>query len=118
MKRTRIPGIVDIVTSEDAAEIESFSQDPNLDRAFSDRSILTNGKILEHVLGILQIDGNPFPTVAPRCAEGRAQAQDALWNRLNTLAPAYSAGPCELESLAAFVRGEGSDDSCGILVQQ
>ncbi len=118
MKRTRIPGIVDIVTSEDAAEIESFSQDPNLDRAFSDRSILTNGKILERVLGILQIDGKTFPTVAPRCAEGRAEAQDALWNRLNALAPAYSAGPDELESLAAFVRGVGPDDSCGILVQQ
>ena len=78
MKRTRIPGIVDIVTSEDAAEIESFAKDPNLDRAFSDRSILTNGSILERVLGILQIDGRPFPTAAPRCAECRTEAQDAL----------------------------------------
>lgn len=118
MKRTRIPGIVDIVTSEDAAEIESFAQDPNLDRAFADRSVLTNGQILQRVLGILQIDGEPFPTVAPRCAPGRAEAQNALWNRLNALAPAFSTGPDELESLAAFVRGVGPDDSCGILVQQ
>jgi hypothetical protein len=118
MKRILIPGLVDIVTSDDAAEIESLAQDPNLDRAFSDRSVLANGSILQRVLGILQIDGNPFPTVAPRCAQGRAEAQDALWNRLNALAPAYSAGPDELESLAAFVRGDGPDDSCGILVQQ
>ena len=118
MKRIRIPGLVDIVTSEDAAEIESFAQDPKLDRAYSDRSVLTNGRILQRVLGILQIGGKPFPTVSPKCAQGRAEAQDALWNRLNTLAPEYSAGPDELESLAAFVRGEGADDSCGILVQQ
>lgn len=118
MKRTRIPGVVDIVTSEDAGEIESFAQDPKLDRVFSDRSVLTNKIILDRVLGILQLGGKPFPTVAPRSAQGRAEAQDALWNRLNTLAPDYSAGPDELESLAAFVRGDGPDDSCGILVQQ
>ncbi len=118
MKRILISGIVDIVTSDDAAEIESLAQDPKLDRAFSDRSVLTNGSILQRVLGILQIDGRPLPTVSPRCAQGRAEAQDALWNRLNTLAPAYSAGPDELEGLAAFVRGDGTDDSCGILVQQ
>jgi len=118
MKRIRIPGLVDIVTSEDSAEIESFAQDPTLDRAFSDRSVPANGQILQRVLGILQLGGKPFPTVAPRAAQRRAEAQDALWSRLNALAPAYSAGPEELESLAAFVRGVGPDDSCGILVQQ
>ncbi len=118
MNRTRIPGLVEIVTSEDATEIDAFAQDPNLDRAFADRSILTNGQILQRVLGILQIDGKPLPTVAPRSAPGRSEAQNALWNRLNALAPAYSTGPDELESLAAFVRGAGADDSCGILVQQ
>jgi hypothetical protein len=118
MNRTRIPGIVDIVTSDDATEIEAFAQDPNLDRAFADRSILTNGQILQRVLGILQIDRNPLPTVSPRSAPGRAEAQQALWNRLNGLAASYSAGPDELEEIAAFVRGAGADDSCGILVQQ
>ncbi len=33
MKAIRIPGIVDIVSSDDGAEIEAFAQDPNLDRA-------------------------------------------------------------------------------------
>ncbi len=118
MNRTRIPGIVDIVTSDVASEIETFAQDPNLDRAFADRSILTNGQILQRVLGILQIDGKPLPTVSPRSSPGRAEAQNALWNHLNALAPAYSTGPDELEDIAAFVRGIGADDSCGILVQQ
>src|SRR5580700_10868533 len=106
MKRIRIPGIVDIVSSDDAAEIEALAQDPKLDRAYADHSIPVNGKILQRVQDTLQIAGKPFPTVAPRCAEGRAPAQEALWKRLNAMAPAYSAGPNELESLAAFVRGE------------
>jgi hypothetical protein len=118
MKRIRIPGIVDIVSSDDAAEIEAFAKDPKLDRAYADHSIPVNAKILQRVQDTLQIGGKPFPTVAPRCAEGRATAQEALWKRLNAIAPTYSAGPEELESLAAFVRGEGSADACGPLVQQ
>ena len=118
MKRIRIPGIVDIVSSDDAAEIEALAQDPKLDRAYADHSISLNGKILQRVQGTLQIGGKPFPTVAPRCAEGRATAQGALWKRLNARAPAYSAGPEELGNLAAFVRGDGPVDACGPLVQQ
>jgi hypothetical protein len=118
MKKIRIPGIVDIVSSDDASEIEAFAQDSNLDRTYGDHSILTNGKILQRVQDTLQIGGKPFPTVSPRCAEGRAAAQEALWKRLSSIAPDYSAGPHELETLAAFVRGEGPDDACGPLVQQ
>jgi hypothetical protein len=118
MKRIRVPGVVDIVSSDDASEIEAFAQDSNLDRVYGDHSILTNGKILQRVQDTLQIGGKLFPTVSPRCAEGRATAQEALWKRLSSIAPDYSAGPDELESLAAFVRGEGPDDGCGPLVQQ
>lgn len=118
MKRIRIPGIVDIVSSDDEAEIEAFAQDQNLDRDYRDHSVLTNGKILQRVQDTLQIGGKPFPTVSPRCAEGRAAAQEALWKRLGSLSAGYAEGPDELENLAAFVRGVGSDDTCGALVQQ
>lgn len=118
MKRFRIPRLVDIVISDDAAEIESLAQNPELDRAYSDRSMVLNGQILGRVLKVLELDGKPFPTVAPRGAQGRAEAQDALWARLNSLASSLSAGPEELESLAAFVRGEGNTEEPGPLVQQ
>jgi hypothetical protein len=118
MKRIRIPGVVDIVVSDDAGEIESLAQDPKLDRAYADSSIPLNAKILQRIRETLQLGGKPFPTVTPRGDPDRAAAQLALWNRLNLLAPAMSAGPVELESLARFVRGEGSDDACGPLVQE
>ena len=118
MKRIRIPGAVDIVISEDAAEIQFLAQNPSLDRAYADQSILTNGLILRRVLKVLQFNGKRFPTVSPKDAEGRAALQEALWTRLNALAPHFAAGPDELESLAAFVRGQGSDAGSGPLVQQ
>lgn len=118
MKRIRIPWIVDLVLSSDADEIKAFANDTKLDRTYSDRSIPANGLILQRVRNTLQVGGKPFPTVAPRCAEGRAEAQDALWHRLNALAPTYFAGPDDLESLSAFVRGEGPVEACGPLVQQ
>ena len=65
---------------------------------------LANGHILRQVRETLQIDGKPFPTVAPRSTPGRAEAQDALWKRLTDLAPSYAVGPAVLEPLAAFVQ--------------
>ncbi len=118
MKRIRIPWLVDIVLSKDAAEIESFALNPKLDRAYSNRTILINGLILRRVHKVLQFGGKPFPTVSPKDAEDRAAAQNVLWQSLNVLASKFSSGPDELENLAAFVRGAGPDDTCGPLVQQ
>jgi len=118
MKRIRIPWLVDIVLSKDAAEIESFALNLKLDRAYSNRTILINGLILRRVRKVLQFGGKPFPTVSPKDAEDRAAAQNVLWQSLNILASKFSSGPDELENLAAFVRGVGPDDTCGPLVQQ
>ena len=118
MKRIRIPGVVDIVRSDDPAEIKSFAQDLNLDREYSDRSLPVNTHILKQVRETLQVNGVPFPTVTPRCGEGRAAAQTHLWKRLSALAQDFSAGPVQLEGLAAYVRGGGETGTCGPLVQQ
>ena len=118
MKRIRIPWLVDIVLSKDAAEIESFALNPQLDRTYSNRTILINGLILRRVRKVLQFGGKQFPTVSPKDAEDRAAAQNVLWQSLNILASKFSSGPDELENLAAFVRGEGVCEACGPLVQQ
>jgi hypothetical protein len=118
MKRIRIPGLLDILVSADARDIEALAQNLKLDRAYGDRSLPINRYILQRVLKALQIGGRVLPTVAPRDAEGRAAAQSALWTRLNALAPNLAEGPNELECLAAYVRGESSADACGPLVQQ
>ena len=118
MKRIRIPGLLDILVSADSREIETLAQDVKLDRACRDRSLPVNRYILQRVRKALQIDGRVLPTVAARDAEGRAAAQNDLWIRLNGVAPHLSEGPEELESLAAYVRGEGLDEACGPLVQQ
>jgi len=118
MKRIRIPGILDILLSADSREIETLAQDLRLDRAYMDRSLPLNRYVLGRVRKVLQIDGRSLPTVAARDAEGRAAAQISLWNRLNAVAPDLAEGPDELESLAAYVRGEGLVDACGPLVQQ
>jgi hypothetical protein len=122
MKRIHIPGVVDVVTSNDRSEIEALAANPKLDRAYADRSIPANAAFLDQLLGVLQVNGQRFPTVSVRDDSARATAQDALWQRLNTIAATYAAGPDTspdaLEDLAAFVRGNGSADGAGLLVQQ
>src|SRR5438105_4020092 len=118
MKRFRIPGVVDIVISSEAGEVVSFAQDPKLDRAYSDHSILVNGTILRRICRTLQLGGKRFPTITPKGDPARATAQLALWQRLSEMSLALSNGPAELEGLAAYVRGQGADDACGPLVQE
>ena len=118
MKRIRIPGLIDLLVAEDRSDIESITQNPIFDRFYSDRSVFANGCILRQVLGALQFGGKRFPTVCPRDAQGRGTAQQALWERLNSIASVYSTGPDNLDDLASFVRGDVSPDRLGLLVQE
>jgi hypothetical protein len=117
MKRFRIPGLLDVLIAAEPREVQTFAQDLKLDRAYRDQTLPVNRYVLRRVRKALQIDGRVFPTVAARDAEGRSAAQSALWTRLNAIAPDLAKGPVELESLAAYVRGEGPE-ACGPLVQQ
>lgn len=118
MKRIRIPRLVDVVISDDAGEIEALAQKPELDREYANDLLVVNGYVLRHLKKTLQLEGRLFPTVTAREDQGRAAAQEALWARLNGLAPGLSEGPDEVEGIAAFVRGEGPAEACGPLVQQ
>jgi hypothetical protein len=118
MKRIRIPRLVDVLISDDPAEIEALAQEPELDREYANSSLAVNRYVLRHLRRTLQVDGRLFPTITGREDQGRVAAQETLWARLNALATSLSEGPNELEGIAAFVRGEGAADACGPLVQQ
>jgi hypothetical protein len=118
MKRTYIPGITDIVVVTDPAEIRAISNDSRLDRDFIGHGPVGNVQRLRKMLRIFSLNGRLFPTMLPRTNPSRAAAQDELWSRLNVKADEVKHGPAELEPLAEWVRGIGTAEKLGLLVQQ
>ena len=118
MKRTYIPGITDIVVVTDPAEIRTISNDSRLDRDFIGHGPVGNVQRLRKMLRIFSLNGRLFPTMLPRTNPSRAAAQDELWSRLNVKAEEVKHGPAELEPLAEWVRGIGTAEKLGLLVQQ
>jgi hypothetical protein len=118
MKRTYIPGITDVVEVTDPAEIRTVSNDVRFDRDFTGHFPVRNGQRLRKMLRIFSVHGKLFPTMMPRTNPIRAAAQDELWSRLNAKADEVKVGPAELEPLAECVRGIGSAEQLGKLVQQ
>ena len=118
MKRTYIPGITDIVVVTNPAEIRTISNDSRLDRDFIGHGPVGNVQRLRKMLRIFSLNGRLFPTMLPRTNPSRAAAQDELWSRLNVKAEQVKHGPAELEPLAEWVRGIGTAEKLGLLVQQ
>src|SRR5277367_1111689 len=118
MKRTYFPGITDVVVVTDPVEIRTVSNDSRFDRDFTGHVPVRNGQRLRRMLRIFSLNGRLFPTMLPRTNPSRAAAQDELWSRLNAKAEEVKQGPVELEPLAVWVRGIGSAEQIGLLVQQ
>jgi hypothetical protein len=118
MQRTYFPGITDIVVVKDPAEIRTISNDSRLDRDFMVHGPVRNAQRLRKTLRIFSLNGRLFPTLLPRTNPSRAAAQDELWARLNVEAAEVKQGPAELEPLAEWVRGIGTAEKLGLLVQQ
>ena len=118
MKRTYFPGITDVVVVTDAGEIRTVSNDARLDRDFTGHVPVRNGQRLRKMLRIFSANGRLFPTMLPRTNASRAAAQEELWSRLNAKADEVRRGPAELEPMAEWVKGNGSAEQLGLLVQQ
>ncbi len=118
MKRTYFPGITDIVVVADPAEIRTISNDSRFDRGFIGHGPVRNVQRLRNMLRIFSLKGRRFPTMLPRTNPSRAAAQDELWSRLNVKAEEVKHGPAQLEPLAEWVRGTGTAEKLGLLVQQ
>jgi hypothetical protein len=118
MKRTYFPGIVDVVVVTDPAEIRTISNDSRFDREFIRHGPLRNVQLLLKILRIFSLNGRLFAIILPRTDPSRAAAQDELRSRLNVKADEVKHGPAELEPLAEWVRGIGTDEKVDLLVQQ
>ena len=118
MKRKYWPGISDVVVVTDPDEIRKVSTEPMFDRDFTAAAPVLNRRRINKMLRIFSVNGKPYPTMLPRADQGRADAQEALWLRLNEKAEQVKQGPAELEPLAEWVRGVGAAERIGPLVQQ
>jgi hypothetical protein len=118
MKRTYFPGITDVVAVTDPAEIRTVANESTFDRDFTGHVPVRNGQRLRKMLRIFSVSGRLFPTMLPRTNPSRAAAQDELWSRLNPKADEVKHGPAELEPLAEWVKGIGTAEQLGLLVQQ
>jgi hypothetical protein len=118
MKRTYFRGITDIVVVTDPVEIRTISNDSRFDRDFIGHGPVRNVRRLRKMLRIFSLNGRRFPTMLPRTNPSRAAAQDELWSRLNVKAEEVKHGPAQLEPLAEWVRGTGTAERLGLLVQQ
>jgi len=118
LKRLKVPGLVDLFKVNDPIEIKALARDTRLDRRFETGTCPINWLLLKRCLKVLSFDGHRFPTMMPRDDAQRAHRQQELWNALSEAAAAIKNGPDELEALANWVRGVGSEAKVGILVQQ
>jgi hypothetical protein len=118
MKRTYFPSIIDVVVVMDPAEIRTISNDSRFDRDFIGHGPVRNVQLLRKMLRIFSLNGRLFPIMLPRTSPSRAAAQDELRSRLNVKADEVKHGPAELEPLAEWVRGIGTEEKLGLLVQQ
>jgi hypothetical protein len=118
MKRTYFPGITDIVVVTDPAEVRTISNDARFDRDFIEHGPVRNVHLLRKIIRIFSLNGTRFEPLQPRTDPSRAAAQDQLWSRLNVKADEVKHGPAELEPLAEWVRGSGTEEKVDLLVQQ
>ena len=118
MKRTYFPGIHDIVVVTDPAEIRTISNDSRFARDFMGHGPVRNVQRIRTMRRIFSVNGRLFPTMLPRTNPSGAAAQDELWSRLNVKTDEVKHGPAQLEPLAEWVRGIGTAEKLGLLVQQ
>jgi hypothetical protein len=118
VKRLRIPGLVDRIDVDDLREISKVIADPRTDREFHTPTVLVNWFLLKRSLSALSLNGKRFPTMTSRAVHANSPERDNLWNALQARIPGIRQGPAELEPLAKWITGSGSDAEIGIITQQ
>lgn len=109
----RVPLLADLLVAEKPDAIRALAGEARLDRGVPVHAPLVNRMIARRVADVLQLEGRPLPSAAPRGAPGRAEARDALEARL----AGQSAEGEHLEALAEHVAGR-SGRALGPLAQE
>jgi hypothetical protein len=118
LKRRKVPGLVDRFEVTDPGEIQALARDARVDRQFDTGGCPINRFLLKRSLAVLSFQGRRFPTMIRRDDAERVRKQRELWSYLSERSAAVKNGPNELRPLADWVRGVGSEDELGLLVQQ
>src|SRR5262249_46806588 len=79
----RLRGLVDPIQADVSSDIRGLADDARLDRSFDPRGPLINRILVQRIRSVLQIDGMPLPSVAPRGDAQRSRAQEILRRRLD-----------------------------------
>jgi hypothetical protein len=117
-RRIRIPGVVDLLRIDEPEVITQVSREQRLDRDFVEAGPFLNRYIARRVRQMLQVDGMPLPSVAPRDYVHRAEKQAALEESLKQLLANGEPAPDHLDALAAYVQGVGGDATVGMAAQE
>jgi hypothetical protein len=117
-RRIRVPGIVDVVLVSTPEEIRALDDQPAIDRDFIARGPLVNRLITGRIRRWFQIMGQLLPSLLPRGDPVRAARQQQLAASLDPAQGEPWWADEQIDSLAAYVRGGGSDERTAIVVQQ
>jgi hypothetical protein len=79
----RLPGFIDILFVDSAADIEPLANDPRIDRGFLPDGPLINRTMVKRVTGTLAVDGGRLPSITPRADRDREARQRALEAQLD-----------------------------------
>lgn len=116
-RRLRIPGVVDMLRTDDPAEILALAADPRLDRRFEARGPLVNRLLAKRIRRVLSVEGVPLPPVAPRDEPGREEERARTEARTEEV---LARGPCDpalLLALAVEVGARSGPNAFGPLAQ-
>jgi hypothetical protein len=114
----RVPGLVDVVLVSDPAEIRTLDDEPQIDRNFIPRGPLINRLIVGRIRRWFEIMGQLLPSLLPRGDQVRASRQQQLAAALDPAGGAALWTEAQIDALAAYVRGQGDDESPAITTQQ
>lgn len=117
-RRIRLPGIVDVVLVSDPAEIRTLNDARGVDRNFVLRGPLINRLIVARIRRWFQIMGQLLPSLTPRYDQVRADHQQKLAAAIDPSSGKTLWSNSQLDALAAYVCGGGTDESVGIVAQQ